>query len=110
MFFEKYSYFDLGRHFNDLTKTWWIVLATGFFSIIASLTYLSMLKHAAKSILYMSLVLTLCLMFGGGFYLYTLAELRYAEEDSNRTLLRAFAGILWGFTALLLIFTLCCWR
>ena len=81
MFLQRYSSFDLGRHFNDLTETWWIVLASGGFTLLISLAYVYLLRHAAKSMLYMSLMVTPFLMIGGGFYLYLLGELRYTEGD-----------------------------
>ena len=110
IFLQRYSSFDLGRHFNDLTETWWIVLASGGFTFLISLAYVYMLRHAAKIMLYMSLIVTLFLMFGGGFYLYSLGELRYEEGDSNKVLLRVFAGLLWGFTGILMVLTLCVWK
>jgi hypothetical protein len=85
-------------------------LASGGFSLLISLAYVYMLRHAAKIMLYMSLIVTLFLMFGGGFYLYSLGELRYEEGDSNRVLLRVFAGLLWGFTGILMVLALCIWK
>jgi hypothetical protein len=83
------------------------VLATGGFTLLISLAYVYLLRHAAKGMLYMSLIVTIFLMLGGGFYLYILGELRYTEGDSNRALLRIFAGLLWGFTGILMVLTLC---
>ena len=45
-------------------------------------------------------------MLGGGFYSYSLGELRYEEGDSNRVLLRVFNGVLWGFTDILILLNL----
>lgn len=85
-------------------------MASGGFTLLISLAYVYLLRHAAKSMLYMSLMATPFLMIGGGFYLYLLGELRYTEGDSNRYLLRVFAGLLWGFTGVLMVLTLCVWN
>lgn len=69
-----------------------------------------MLRKAAKGLLYLSFVTALFLMFGGGFYVYSLGELRYLNGDSSRYLMRGLAGAIWAITILVLILIACCWR
>ncbi len=102
--------FDLGRHFSDLSKTWWVILVAGGVTFFSSLIYLILLRKAAKALLYVSLVTSLFLMFGGGFYVYSLGELRYIDGDSSRYLMRGLAGVIWGITLIALIAVACCWK
>ena len=99
--------FGIGAYVNDLKLAWEVLVIMVFVSLIVTVTYIWLLKCAAKPIIYTSLLLILLLGVGTGFYAYK--EVMAIEDTTTDEYKIALTGaiIIWVIVALYLIF-LCC--
>lgn len=72
----------MGKYMGDLATAWWVFLVMGGVTTCLCLIYLFLLRCVAKPLLYVSFLLIMALLVGGGFYVYYLAG-KY--EDSDHT-------------------------
>ena len=61
---------DLGKYMGDLATCWWVFLVMAGISAVLGFIYLVLLRWIAKPILYLSFVLIVVLLIGGGFYAF----------------------------------------
>jgi hypothetical protein len=99
--------FGIGAYVNDLKLAWEVLVIMVFVSLIVTVTYIWLLKCAAKPIIYTSLLLILVLGVGTGFFAYK--EVMKIEDKTSDEYKIALTGaiIIWVIVALYLIF-LCC--
>lgn len=61
---------DLGKYMGDLVTCWWIFLVMAGISAVLGFIYLFLLRWLAKPILYISFVVIVISLIGGGFYAF----------------------------------------
>ncbi len=69
---------------SDLATCWWVFLVLGGISAVLSFIYLVLMRWFAKPIIYISMVLIIALLVGGGFYVFFIAT-KYDVGDNTRT-------------------------
>mmetsp|Transcript_26752 Transcript_26752/g.25777 ORF Transcript_26752/g.25777 Transcript_26752/m.25777 type:complete len:111 (+) Transcript_26752:542-874(+) len=97
----------LGSYMGDLAVCWWVILVMCGISGVLALIYLFLLRLIVKPVLYISFVLILALLIGGGAYVYVMHE-EWAEGDRTREIMKWMAYILWILAAIYLLIMLCC--
>lgn len=60
----------LSNYMGDLATCWWVFIVMAFISLAISIIYLILLRCFAKPIMYLSFVLILVLLAGGGAYVF----------------------------------------
>jgi hypothetical protein len=72
----------LTKYMGDAARCWYVYLIMAGISFAICIIYLILLRCFAKPILYISFVLILALLGGGGAYVYA-QQYRYAEGDNT---------------------------
>ncbi len=77
-------------------------------SLVITMLYMFLLRCTAKPVLYVSFILILVLLVGGGLYVWILATEKYLPEDNTYTAMRGCAILLWILAALYFVILMCC--
>jgi hypothetical protein len=99
---------DLGRYMSDLATTWWVLLVLAGVSMVLGFIYLVLLRLFAKPLLYISIVMILGLLIGGGFYVFFLGS-TYEAGDQTRNAMHGMGILLWIISGLYFLILCCCW-
>jgi hypothetical protein len=91
-----------------LATAWWVFLAMAAITLAITMLYMFLLRCTAKPVLYVSFILILVLLIGGGVYVWLLATDFYLPEDNSYTAMRGCAVLLWILAGLYFIILMCC--
>ena len=100
----------------DMRKAWPVIIYGALTSLVVTFIYVFVLKWMAKPLLYLSILMMLVLMGGGGAYLW-LTQLKMPDLQSNpdgedtansqKQMYQIAAYVLWALAAIYMIF-ICC--
>jgi hypothetical protein len=93
---------------GDLATCWWVFLVMAGISAVLGFVYLVLLRWIAKPILYLSFVLIVALLIGGGFYAF-FTNVQYLSGDHTKEVMKGMGVLLWILAALAVLILCCCW-
>ena len=99
---------DLGKYMSDLGTAWWIFLVMAGISTVLCLIYMFLLRCFAKPILYLSFLVIMALLVGGGFYVFFL-NTRYSDGDHTKSVMKGMGILLWILSGIYFLVLCCCW-
>jgi choline transporter-like protein 2/4/5 len=99
----------LGTLIYDFQTNWIIIVYMFLITLVITLVYVYLLRWIAKPLIYISLVLIVLALIGGGGYLFYLTTL-VEEGSTKQTSYYVGAGIIWVFSLLVIIFICCQWK
>lgn len=97
----------LSNYMGDLATCWWVFIVMAFISLAISIIYLILLRCFAKPIMYLSFVLILVLLAGGGAYVFA-QQHNYEEGDNTRSVMKWMGIVLWILTGIYFVILMCC--
>lgn len=98
---------NLGKYIGDLATAWWIFLVMVGISTVIACIYLFLLRIIAKPVLYVSFVLILALLLGGGAYVFA-QQYKYASTDNTKSFMMGMGILLWILAGIYFIILMCC--
>ena len=104
---ETYFSDGLTKYMGDLVTCYWLFLVMAAVAFVISFLYLFLLRCIAKPLLYISFVLILLLLAGGGLYVWMEKD-NYNESDNTYTVMKWMAILLWILTGIYFCILLCC--
>ena len=99
---------DLGKYMGDLVTCWWIFLVMAGISAVLGFIYLFLLRWLAKPILYISFVVIVISLIGGGFYAF-FSYKYYALGDHTVEVMKGMGILLWILSGITVLILCCCW-
>lgn len=108
MLIQKVASGNLGLYMGDLYTAWWVILVMAAVTFVLSFLYLLLLRWFAKPLLYISFLLIMGLLIGGGFYVF-FQSFKYDPADHTVKVMQGMGILLWIMAGLYGVILLCCW-
>jgi len=92
---------------GDLGTCWWLFLVMLGISATIAFIYLVLLRCFVKPLLYLSFVIILVILVGGGFYVFFMNQ-RYEEGDRTKSIMKGMGILLWILSGIYFVILMCC--
>lgn len=109
-FFESVYGAESARHFNDVIKSWPIILCAAILAVVFGYMYLFVIQYVGGLIIWGSLFATLVIIVSVGLYSYFVARPAYDPTDPTYKALEYTAYVTWALGLLLCTTACCCYN
>lgn len=96
------------QYFYDIYKSWAVILVASIVSILIAYVYLFIMRKLGGMIIYLSILFSLILMLGGGFYSYFYAKYKYETDDPSYEYCEYAGYVCFGMAGILVLAVCCC--